>query len=334
MTSVKHTHLAGYPNIPTVEVTLNVERSLRGLSGATYTFREVYFGLRSREGKQGYSVGQSLFLFLPSPSQYGLSSPIGIGQGRFHIAGDSAGGARLANEHGNSGLFRDVERDAVRAGKQLTPNQRKLASDQTRSGGPGRICFAGQDTNNIAENTMNRNKSVCFCNPVARDGNDNPAGTAGGPLYVTGPSADQPGQAYRWALNPIPYQTDRGGLGNQSNTQANTLVAESFNVWHSASTADISFSSSGQLSSGFTSSNILTFQNAIGACSDTSQPTNAIIYDVNGSIMTALGYDNNSTLGFSDAICADDTAGTFTRGWTVLNGRFIDGTPILPRTVP
>ncbi len=132
ITSVRHKPLAGYPNIPTVEVTLNVERSLRGLPGKTYTFREVYLGLRSREGKQAYRTGQRLFLFLPSPSQYGLSSPIGIGQGRFHIAADSAGSARLANEHGNAGLFRDVERDAVRAGKQLTPDQRKLAS--TRRG--------------------------------------------------------------------------------------------------------------------------------------------------------------------------------------------------------
>jgi hypothetical protein len=128
ITSVRHTHLDGYPNIPTVEVTLNVERSLRGLPGKTFTFREAYLGLRSREGKQGYSVGQSLFLFLPSPSQYGLSSPIGIGQGRFYIAADSAGSAKLANEYGNAGLFRDVERDAGKAGKQLSQDQRKFAS--------------------------------------------------------------------------------------------------------------------------------------------------------------------------------------------------------------
>ena len=150
---------------------------------------------------------------------------------------------------------------------------------------------------------------------------------AGGPLYVTGPSADQPGQAYRWALNPIPYQTDKGGLGNQTNDQANSLVAASFDVWHGASTANISFSNSGQLSSDITSSNILSFENAIGDCSDTTQPTNAIVYDLNGSIMTALGYDYNSILGFSSAICTDDATGTYTRGWTVLNGRFIDGQP-------
>ena len=128
ITSVRHKPLAGYPNISTVEVTVNVERSLRGLPGRTYTFRELSLGLRSREGKQAYRTGQRLFLFLPSPSQYGLSSPVGIGQGRFHVAVDSAGSARLANEYGNAGLFRDVERDAVKAGKQLTPNQRKLAS--------------------------------------------------------------------------------------------------------------------------------------------------------------------------------------------------------------
>jgi hypothetical protein len=128
ITSVRHTPLPGYPNVPTVEVTLSVDRALRGLPGKTYTFREVYVGIRSAEGKQAYRVGQRLFLFLPSPSQYGLSSPIGIGQGRFHIASDPAGNARLANEHGNAGLFRNVERDAIKGGKQLTSEQRRLAA--------------------------------------------------------------------------------------------------------------------------------------------------------------------------------------------------------------
>ena len=132
ITSVKHEPLPGYPNIPTVRVTLSVDRALRGLPGRSYTFREVVLGLRTPDGKQAYKTGQRLFLFLPSPSPYGLSSPVGIGQGRFRIAVDAAGNAKLANEHGNAGLFRDVERDAVKAGKQLTTGQRKLAS--TKSG--------------------------------------------------------------------------------------------------------------------------------------------------------------------------------------------------------
>jgi hypothetical protein len=133
VTEVRHECLPGYPNIPTVLVTLQVEKTLRGSTGSTYTFREIFLGLRSREGKQSYVVGQRLFLFLPSPSQYGLSSPVGIEQGRFHIAGGSAGGAMIANEHGNAGLFKDVERDANRAGIQLTRNQSRLAATK---GGP------------------------------------------------------------------------------------------------------------------------------------------------------------------------------------------------------
>jgi hypothetical protein len=174
---------------------------------------------------------------------------------------------------------------------------------------------------------MNRRKSVYVAVLLLLMGTTAMPVRAGGPLYVTGPSASQPGKAYRWALNPIPYLTDLGGLGNQANSQANSLVSESFGVWHGASTADISFTNLGQLGADITSSNILTFQNAIGNCSDATQPINAVIYDLNGSIMTALGYDNNSILGFSGAICSDDAAGIYTRGWTVLNGRFIDGQP-------
>lgn len=131
VTRVKHEPLPGYPNIPTVEVTLRVERAVRGLPGTTYTFREAYLGLRAREGKRAYRTGQRMLLFLPSPSRLGLSSPIGIGQGRFHIGSDAAGDARLVNEHGNAGLFQDLERDAVRAGKSLTAAERKLASTQS-----------------------------------------------------------------------------------------------------------------------------------------------------------------------------------------------------------
>jgi hypothetical protein len=149
----------------------------------------------------------------------------------------------------------------------------------------------------------------------------------GGPLYVTGPAAANPGQAYRWTLNPIPYKTDLGGLGNQTNPMANQFVADAFAVWQSVSTADISFLNAGQLDYDVTSGNIRTFQNAIGNCSDAGQPTNSIVYDADGSILTALGMDNNSVLGFAGLVCSDDAAGTYKRGWSVLNGRVIDGKP-------
>jgi len=81
----------------------------------------------------------------------------------------------------------------------------------------------------------------------------------------------------------------------------------------------------GPLSSDVTSSNISSFYNAIANCSDATQPVASIVYDVDGSIVRALGMDNNSTLGFAENICADDAAGIYTRSWSVLNGRFIDG---------
>jgi hypothetical protein len=125
---VSHKRLAGYRNIPSVEVTLEVENSLRGPRAKTYTFREAALGLRTMGSKQAYKVGQRVFLFLPNPSRYGLSSPIGIGQGRFQIAGDVKGGARLANGQGNAGLFRNVDIDANKAGKKLTADQKRLAA--------------------------------------------------------------------------------------------------------------------------------------------------------------------------------------------------------------
>jgi hypothetical protein len=157
----------------------------------------------------------------------------------------------------------------------------------------------------------------------------NPA-LAGGPLTVTGENATHPGQPYRWILNPIPYNTDRGGLGNQTNTQANDLVASAFQVWKSVSTADVHIESSGSLDSDITSANILTFFNTTQDCNNPNPKTVSIIYDVDGSILTALGMDNNSTLGFAGDVCSDDTAGIYTRGLSLLNGRFIDGRPDTP----
>jgi hypothetical protein len=148
-----------------------------------------------------------------------------------------------------------------------------------------------------------------------------------GPLIVTGPSVTTPGQPYRWNLNPIPYRTDLGLLGSQTNTSANSLVAGAFQVWQSVSTANLSLSSAGQLSKDITATNYLSYYNSLLNCSDTNQPAISIIYDVDGSIMTAMGYDNNSTMGVTSVLCTDDTAGYITRGWSVMNGRFIDGQP-------
>jgi hypothetical protein len=122
--------MPGYPNIPTVAITIAVDQSLRGSAGKTYTFREVLIGQRPKSSKRNYSAGQHFLLFLPTPSKFGLSSPIGLGQGRFRITDDTSGQMTVMNERNNVGLFQGVEKAARASGKQLTANQRRLASTE------------------------------------------------------------------------------------------------------------------------------------------------------------------------------------------------------------
>jgi hypothetical protein len=133
VTEVLHESLPGYPNIPTVKVTLNIEKMLRGPEGKTYAFREILLGSRPKAAKGGYSVGQHLLLFLPSPSQFGLSSPIGMEQGRFYIVPNTAGRLTAVNESNNAGLFSNIAKDAGKEGQKLTASQLQTASTR---GGP------------------------------------------------------------------------------------------------------------------------------------------------------------------------------------------------------
>jgi hypothetical protein len=116
-----------YPNLSTVLVTLQVERTLHGGAAERLTFREFLPGLQARMGKRGYLVGQRLLLFLPEPSRYGLSSPLGGEQGRFHIWRDQRGNELVENEFRNAGLFKDLAEAATRAGVSLSPQQARLA---------------------------------------------------------------------------------------------------------------------------------------------------------------------------------------------------------------
>jgi len=120
--------LPNYPHIKTVLVTLEVERMLRGPEGARFTFRQFLLSSQMRSGKNAYLVGQRLLLFLPSPSDAGLSSPIGHEQGRFHIRRDASGRDEAENEFGNSGLFKNVGTEAEKSGVGLNQAQMRVAA--------------------------------------------------------------------------------------------------------------------------------------------------------------------------------------------------------------
>jgi hypothetical protein len=129
---VRYEGLPGYPNIPTVQVALQVEKILRGSADQRFTFREYLPGPAglARMKKGDYVVGQRLLLFLPNPSQYGLSSPLGREQGRFQIKRDQRGNEVVANGFGNADLFRNVTEAARKAGATLSARQLRVTSHQ------------------------------------------------------------------------------------------------------------------------------------------------------------------------------------------------------------
>jgi hypothetical protein len=116
-----------YPNLSTVLVTLQVEQMLRGPGEQQFSFRELLLSPQAARGKRGYLAGQRLLLFLTAASRYGLSSPLGGEQGRFHIWRDQRGNELVENEFRNAGLFKNLAEAATRAGVSLSPQQARLA---------------------------------------------------------------------------------------------------------------------------------------------------------------------------------------------------------------
>ncbi len=117
-----------YAHVPTVVVTLEVERVWRGAVGRRYTFRQFVPSPRVPVGKHGYGLGDRLVLFLPAPSQYGLSTPLGGEQGRFHVFRDLSGNSLVANEFNNAGLFRNFQEETAREGVSLSSAESRIAS--------------------------------------------------------------------------------------------------------------------------------------------------------------------------------------------------------------
>ncbi|MBI1941451.1 MAG: matrixin family metalloprotease, partial [Acidobacteria bacterium] len=155
---------------------------------------------------------------------------------------------------------------------------------------------------------------------------------AEGPLTVGGLAPFVEGVPFRWNIDPFTYWTDLGQLGNQSNAQADTLVTQAFQAWQDVSTANINFSSAGKLGADVTSSNYMSFVNDLNDCGNplgSIAKDRSIVYDVDGSIVTAIGDDPNSLLGFAFPACYDSNGSEnfYTRGIALLNGMWIDGQP-------
>lgn len=121
-------------NLYTVVVTLRVERVLKGQAEGTFTFRQYIWDARDRYNAAGYRKGQRLLLLLIKPSEYGLSSPAGMDQGRFRLAPDQEGRLTAVNGAANHGLFRGVAPLLEKQGLRLP--RRPAQTVAADAGGP------------------------------------------------------------------------------------------------------------------------------------------------------------------------------------------------------
>ena len=112
---------------------------------------------------------------------------------------------------------------------------------------------------------------------------------------------------------PVPYYTDRGGLGSLSNADAVALVKTLFARWADVPTATIAFSRAGATTVDINASNFGPFLGPFGgATSRTGQ--NVIVFDADGAIFDTLFGVGTQVLGFADPTFFSDGASTVALG--------------------
>ena len=122
-------------NLRTVVVSMSVKETYKGRPQKSLVFRQYVWDLDPRHDLSEYWKGQELILLLRPVSEYGLTSPAGLEQGRFRIMLDPKGGrATAVNGRGNFGLFDHVEQHAHARGVQLLPHTTAII--RQHAGGP------------------------------------------------------------------------------------------------------------------------------------------------------------------------------------------------------
>jgi hypothetical protein len=120
-----------FKNLTTVLITMDVVETLKGKTGKTFQFRQYVWDIRDELDAAKYAKGQELLLLLGPVSQYGLTSPIGLEQGRFAVQRDSSGQPVAVNGKGNAGLFLATADRSRAQGRLLSPQTKALIQDQS-----------------------------------------------------------------------------------------------------------------------------------------------------------------------------------------------------------
>ena len=125
----KHPELTG---LDTVVVKLRVQETLKGQAKGTFTFRQYIWDIRDRSDAAGYRKGQDMLLLMIAPSEYGLSSPAGMEQGRFRIMRDSTGKEFAVNGTANFRLFDGISTQLAKEGVSLSSRSESLVTRPQR----------------------------------------------------------------------------------------------------------------------------------------------------------------------------------------------------------
>ena len=126
-----------FANLPTVLVTISVSKTFKGQVGTTFTFRQFLLEGKDTAGPGGYHKSEELLLFLNPTSLYGLTSPVGLEQGRFRVLRDNQGNRFALNGKGNVGLFADVATTSSSRGVTLSPQGKAMLATTS-----GRVSLA------------------------------------------------------------------------------------------------------------------------------------------------------------------------------------------------
>jgi hypothetical protein len=129
--------MPGLSNLWTVVVTLDVQEVLKGRADSSFTFRQFIWDPRDRLDVAGYHKGDRVMLLLNPPTRYGLTSPVGLEQGRFRVFKNKTGQEFAVNGFGNAGLFNHVASQLSRQGVVLSQHAAALVAKP--SSGPIRL---------------------------------------------------------------------------------------------------------------------------------------------------------------------------------------------------
>ncbi len=133
---VSSTRIERHPqlhNLNTIVVSLEVKDTYKGTSQKKLTFRQYVWDPDPQRELAEYGKHQELVLFLRPVSEYGLTSPVGLEQGRFRVYADQKKQMVAANGRGNVGLFHAVVPRARAHGVTLSARTLKIAQQAQAS---------------------------------------------------------------------------------------------------------------------------------------------------------------------------------------------------------